>query len=80
MSDIAKIRWQCRRGMRELDVLLERFLQRDFATANEAEKLAFQELLALSDPQLASYLLRGQRHEDSGSRDVITKILGQPGT
>jgi antitoxin CptB len=55
-----QIRWQCRRGMRELDELLLQYLENGHEQADAAEKSAFQTLLALSDPELISYLLQQQ--------------------
>jgi antitoxin CptB len=52
-----RLRWRCRRGMKELDVLLERFACTRLASAPLAERLALEELLALPDPVLAGYLL-----------------------
>ena len=55
----ATLRWRCRRGMKELDVLLERFAQQLLPQASAAECRVFAELLALPDPVLAGYLLGG---------------------
>jgi antitoxin CptB len=52
-----KLLWRCRRGMKELDVLLERFARQRYAQASSAERLAFGRLLELPDPELADYLL-----------------------
>ncbi len=79
MSDESKLRWQCRRGMRELDILLERYLQRDYGQAGAAEKAAFRQLLTLADPDLVGYLLRGEPHDDMLIADVIARILSRPG-
>lgn len=57
-----KLRWQCRRGMRELDELLLGYLDKRYEGASDAEKDAFHALLALSDPELMSYLLQQQSH------------------
>jgi antitoxin CptB len=54
------LRWRCRRGMKELDVLLERFAQQVLPLASQAQCRVFAELLALPDPLLAGYLLRGE--------------------
>lgn len=62
-----RLRWQCRRGMRELDQLLLRYLETDFPAASDTEKAAFRELLTLSDPELVAYLLRG---DSTGNPDV----------
>jgi antitoxin CptB len=52
-----RLRWRCRRGMRELDTLLEHYLAERFPVAPEAEQAAFVRLLDLPDPDLAAYLL-----------------------
>jgi len=54
-----RLRWRCRRGMKELDVLLERFAQRVRLEASAEECRLFAELLELPDPLLAGYLLGG---------------------
>jgi len=54
------LRWRCRRGMKELDVLLERFAEQPLPRASEAECRVYEELLALPDPLLAMYLLAGE--------------------
>ncbi len=59
-SVIGPLRWRCRRGMKELDVLLERFAQQVLPQASAAECRVFAELLALPDPLLAEYLLAGE--------------------
>jgi antitoxin CptB len=56
---IGTLRWRCRRGMKELEVLLERFAQQLLPQATATECLEFAELLALPDPVLAAYLLGG---------------------
>lgn len=56
----SRLKWQCRRGMRELDDLLLRYLQGHYDDAPESDKQAFHALLELSDPELMSYLLQKQ--------------------
>ncbi len=55
--EVRRLLWRCRRGMKELDVLLERFVRERFAGASSAEQHAFAQLLDLPDPQLADYLM-----------------------
>ena len=69
-----RLRWACRRGMRELDVLVTRYLERDFAAASSAEREAFVQLLGLQDPQLAGFLLAGERPTDPILAAVIARI------
>ncbi len=73
LSD-ARLRWQCRRGMRELDELLCNYLQAGYGYASKTEKAAFRELLALPDPELIGYLLGSQSHDDPELADSIEKI------
>ena len=80
MSDNSKLQWQCRRGMRELDILLERYLKNCYAESNDSEKSVFQQLLSLSDPDLAGYLLRDVPHDDGLTSNVIARILGRTPT
>jgi succinate dehydrogenase flavin-adding protein (antitoxin of CptAB toxin-antitoxin module) len=51
------ILWRCRRGMRELDVLLERFAREHYRSASPAHRRAFERLLELPDPVLVDLLL-----------------------
>lgn len=59
MNELAKLKWQCRRGMKELDLLLENYLATDYLTADTAEKTRFAELLRLEDDALLAALVSG---------------------
>jgi len=52
MKEIERLRWRCRRGLLELDIVLGRFVERDYATLNVVEKVAFDTLLDLPDTVL----------------------------
>jgi len=52
-----RLLWRCRRGMKELDVMLERFALDALAHTSAQERGALEELLGLPDPLLAQYLL-----------------------
>lgn len=56
MVDDKSVRWRCRRGMKELDVLLERFLERGYANLDERERDMFARLLDQKDPDLLAWL------------------------
>lgn len=59
MSELAKLRWQCRRGTLELDFLLMRYLDNQYTSATSAEQVLFKELLAFEDDVLIDLLLVG---------------------
>lgn len=73
-ADLQRLRWQCRRGMRELDLLLVRYLEREYPTAASETQRGFQRLLELSDPELLAYLLRGERPADQELAHVIDRV------
>lgn len=77
--DEGRVRWQCRRGMRELDELLAGYFDRSYGASSEAEKTAFRELLALPDPELARYLVTGQASADGVSASVVERIRSRSG-
>jgi antitoxin CptB len=54
-----KLLWRCRRGMKELDFLLVRYLRERHLDAASDERAAFDEFLELPDPDIARYLLAG---------------------
>lgn len=68
------LRWQCRRGMRELDELLLGWLDRHYESASKQRKAVFRDLLALPDPELMAYLLSKRVASDPDTADVIASI------
>ncbi|MFZ2449708.1 MAG: succinate dehydrogenase assembly factor 2 [Methylovulum miyakonense] len=47
--ELAKLKWQCRRGSLELDLLLKHYLDTAYLQADNEEKARFVELLKLDD-------------------------------
>jgi succinate dehydrogenase flavin-adding protein (antitoxin of CptAB toxin-antitoxin module) len=60
--------------MKELDVLLERWLERHRGLATAEDLRRFETLLELQDPELARYLLAGQAHPDPGLQGLIDRV------
>jgi antitoxin CptB len=71
---LARLRWRCRRGMRELDVVLERYLDRRYMQAPASEQRAFEALLELQDPQLFAYVMGRERPSDPELAHVIARL------
>ena len=63
--------------MKELDALLVRYLETVYDDASPEQKSAFESLLALSDPELIAYLLKGERTDSETTNAVIDRILGR---
>jgi antitoxin CptB len=52
-----ELRWRCRRGMKELDLLLGRYVEQRFDDAPAEERDAFLGLLEVQDPLIYAYCL-----------------------
>lgn len=66
---VSRLRWRCRRGLLELDLILERFLPR-YESLDPAQREAWVRLLELADFELLD-LLAGRR----AARDEHTASL-----
>jgi len=53
----ARLRWQCRRGMLELDLMLESFVENEYSNLSIKYKNAFHQLLNCQDQFLLEYLM-----------------------
>jgi antitoxin CptB len=59
-KEFGKLRWRCRRGMKELDLLLARYVNERFCGASNLERDLFEELLETQDAVLYAYCLGSQ--------------------
>ncbi|TCV90213.1 FAD assembly factor SdhE [Sulfurirhabdus autotrophica] len=50
--ELNRLRWRCRRGLLELDIVLERFIEHHYSSLSELEKASFIELLTEADNDL----------------------------
>lgn len=75
MTEHPELRWRCRRGMRELDILLEDYLNKQYERASLGEQRAFKMLLELTDPQLYGYLLGKQVPTEKPLQKVVNRII-----
>ncbi len=70
----SRLKWQCRRGMRELDELLSSWLEHQYPASPDEQKVAFQALLELSDPELVSYLLGKEMPSGKELASIVERI------
>jgi antitoxin CptB len=55
--ELGRLRWRCRRGMKELDLLLGRYVEERFCSASNADQQAFRQLLDAQDTVIYAYCL-----------------------
>ena len=76
MSEMSRLRWLCRRGMKELDVVLGAYLERYYADAAAEEQARFRALLEMPDPDLYGLLLGRNSSGDAGVDAMIGFLRG----
>ena len=69
--ELKKLRWRCRRGMRELDQLLGRWLDRQWRQSPTHERAVFLRLLDTEDDTLWRWFLG---HEVSSDVEITTLV------
>lgn len=74
---VRQLRWRCRRGMKELDVLLERYLDERLAQADPEERRAFEALLDVQDPIIFGYCFGALAPPPEFTR-VIERLVARP--
>ena len=75
---LRRLRWRCRRGMRELDILMSRYLDHCWPVAPAAERGAFLELLAVEDDRLWRWFMGREAVPDPAAAELIATILALP--
>ncbi len=60
--------------MKELDVLLLRYLEQEYSAAPVRHRAAFVQLLELPDPEIFGYLLGREAAAEESIRDVVARI------
>ena len=75
LPSIGKLRWSCRRGTRELDVLVTYYLDHYYPEASLEEQKSFVRLLEFQDPELISWIM-GYRNDypDPGIAGIINLL------
>lgn len=77
--DETRLRWQCRRGMLELDLMLETFVEKRYADLPIKSKKAFHQLLKCQDQFLLDYLMGQDVPTDKDVADVAKQVRDAAG-
>ena len=74
INSTARLRWRCRRGTREMDLLLLRFLEQDYSHLNSREQSLFGSLLDEADPDLYAWITGQAQPANPDYLSLIGKI------
>jgi len=69
-----RLAWRCRRGMKELDLVLGRYLRERWPAATATERAAFERILDLPDPALAACLTGRDRSPDGEVQRLLEQM------
>jgi antitoxin CptB len=78
VSELSRLRWRCRRGMRELDQLLLRYLDREWEAASDAERAVFLRVLDCEDDKLWRWVMGRERPEDADVHALVRHLADLP--
>ncbi len=70
----ARLRWRCRRGIREMDLLLERFLLDHYPHLSADHRSSFEAMLDEADLDIYAWIV-GTTEPDNPSYIAIVKQL-----
>jgi antitoxin CptB len=76
-TDKARLKWACRRGMLELDVLFMPFVDNVYEHLNEDDRVTFERLLECDDPELFAWFMGHERCKDEKLNAMVQLILGR---
>jgi len=71
---IGRLRWRSRRGMKELDVLLEAYFKRNLSACDEETLTLLERLLDCQDPELLDWLLGHSVPPDAQLAGIVESI------
>jgi antitoxin CptB len=63
--------------MKELDLILQGWLERRYEGASAADRALFAQFLELPDPQIAAYLLGGQSPRDPALAALVAQLASR---
>jgi antitoxin CptB len=74
---LSKLRWRCRRGLLENDLLIERFFARHAATLTRSQARGLEALMELPDNDLLDLLLGRTEPEGPLAQGAVAEVLDQ---
>jgi antitoxin CptB len=74
-EQIRRLRWQCRRGMLELDHLLLRFLELGYADLDAGRREELATLLSQQDQDLSDWFMGRREPDDPRISDLVRHIV-----
>ena len=75
--DKARVKWACRRGMLELDVLFMPFVEEAYEQLSANKQQIFERLLTCQDPELFAWFMGHEECNDQELSNMVQHILAR---
>ena len=76
MSELSRLRWRCRRGIKEMDIIFQRFLEQQYPTLSAEQIVCFDQLLDETDMDIMDWILERSEPENIGYVELV-KVFRQ---
>ncbi len=70
-----RVRWRCRRGLLELDIVLGRFIEKYYPGLDEAQQAAFDTLLDMPDNELWDMIAEKKPVPQDGEHRAMLELI-----
>lgn len=74
-EELNRMRWAARRGMLELDLVLEPFVTSRYALLSETDRRCFQQLMLCEDQDLFVWFMQRGKPDDEELARIVSQIL-----
>ncbi|GAB5414574.1 MAG: succinate dehydrogenase assembly factor 2 [Congregibacter sp.] len=74
-EEFKRMQWASRRGMLELDLILEPFVRQHFADLDEAGRQRYRKLMECQDQELFGWFLKKERPADAELAQMVGEVL-----
>lgn len=74
MTDKSRLVWRCRRGIREMDIVLQGFLEQSYDALSDGDKKSFEQLLDEADLDILNWLMGKDEPKTDELVHIVTLI------
>lgn len=74
-AELGRIRWQCRRGIKEVEVVLIPYFERFFLSSSPEKQQMFLSLLSCTDVEMFEWFTYRSKPEDEGMKVFVAEVL-----
>ncbi|MBA6412546.1 succinate dehydrogenase assembly factor 2 [Parahaliea sp. F7430] len=74
-EEINRMRWASRRGMLELDLLLEPFVSSCYRELSARDRERYKRLMLCEDQEMFAWFMGREQPEDADIAAIVTQIL-----